>query len=131
VFFGCHRALVVVWDLSRTQPGAKHERVLLGHDRGINSMMVSADSKRLITGGMEGRAIVWDVKTGRELARIDTLHEDILKMVLSKEAYTDHRRRCIYATAFSADGRSFAIGLGDGSVKIFDLPKEFSTGSAR
>jgi len=130
VFYGFEKGIAVVWDLSRTEPDAKHERVLVGHDLGVESVVVSDDSKRLVTGGMEGRAIAWDVESGRELARVDTLSDRTLKLVFSEENYTRHRPDCVFATAFSPDGRIFATGSGDGTVRLFDLPKEFAVGSA-
>jgi len=131
LFYGFEKGIALVWDLSRTEPGAKHERVLAGHDLGVDSVMVSDDSKRLMTGGNEGRAIAWDVETGRELARVDTLSGMTLKLVLSEENYSRHRMDCVFATAFSPDGRTFATGSGDGTVRLFDLPKEFAVGAGK
>ena len=131
VFYGFEKGITVVWDLSRTEAGAKHERVLVGHELGVKSVVVSDDSKRLMTGGMEGRAIAWDIETGREIARVDTLPERTLKLVLSDANYTRHRPICVFATAFSADGRTFATGSGDGTVRLFDLPKEFAIKGAK
>ena len=48
---------------------SKHR--LSGHQDEIRAMMFSPDGKLFATGGADGLVILWDSKTGKEIARLN------------------------------------------------------------
>lgn len=44
---------------------------LTGHAEEVRAMTFSADGKLFATGSVDGRTILWDTATGKELARLD------------------------------------------------------------
>ncbi len=71
------------------------------HASEILSVAINNDATFIVTGGMDKRAEIWDVKTG-----------DKLKVFAHSSPVT--------ATAFSANGKSFSTGSSDGKLIIFD-----------
>ncbi len=72
------------------------------HTSEILSVAINGDATFLITGGMDKRAQVWDVKSG-----------DKMKVFAQSAPVT--------ATAFSTNGKYFATGSADGKLIIFDV----------
>jgi hypothetical protein len=70
----------------------------------IETLALSLDGKRFVTGGLGGTARVWDVDSGKELLRIPT------------------GGQYVFAAAFSPDGRHVALGTDDrpAYLKIYD-----------
>jgi WD40 repeat protein/DNA-binding SARP family transcriptional activator len=68
-----------------------------------NAAAESPDGKHVLTGGADGRALVWDVATSRPVASLDTGGREIV------------------AARYSPDGDEIALGLGeDGAVLVTD-----------
>jgi len=57
---------IILWD---AQTGAR-QRLLDGHRNWVVSLAFSADGQRLISGGGDSTARVWDVISGREIGRL-------------------------------------------------------------
>lgn len=71
------------------------------HASEILSVAINSDATYLVTGGMDKRAQVWDVKSG-----------DKIKVFAHSAPVT--------ATAFSTNGKIFATGSSDGKFIVFD-----------
>lgn len=78
---------------------------LLGHNLNMLSIDLSPDNTRALTVGMDDRARIWDVATGREI------------MIL--HASNDLNTR-LMAGAFSSDGEVAFIANSKGLIQIFD-----------
>ena len=95
-----HTNTVLVWRLS---DGLLVQRL---HDQGhtdkIMSVSFSPNSRHLVSGSEDKTAIVWGIKSGRALQRLE-----------------GHRDR-VRTVAYSPDGSRIATGSDDRSVKIWD-----------
>jgi WD40 repeat protein len=80
-------------------------RTLKGHNAMVISLCFSSNGKYLATGGLDGKAIVWDVESGNAVNTFTFPDE--------KEA--------IYSLDFSADNRMLAAAVWGGYVIIWDL----------
>ena len=90
-------------------------KTLRGHLGGVFSVAFSPDAQRIVTGGFDRVAKVWDAASGRELFGL-TGHQHIITCV-----------------AFSPDGRQIGTGSYDGTAKLWVAAtgKEFLTLRAR
>jgi WD40 repeat protein len=70
----------------------------------IRSIAVTADGARAVSGGNDGIVRLWDLATGRELARLSG-HVGLVNSV-----------------AVTADGSRAVSGGDDGTVRVWDLP---------
>jgi WD40 repeat protein len=68
----------------------------------VESVAFSPDGQRVLTGGLDGRAILWDTTTGAELRRFQG-HEGP-----------------VWSVAFSPDGRRLATGGEDKTTHVWD-----------
>lgn len=57
---------VVVWDVAAGRPHA----TLSGHTAWVSDVAVFPDGRRLVTGGYDGRALIWDVASGSLLSEL-------------------------------------------------------------
>ena len=116
----------------------------LVHGDEISSIAFSADSRHLATGSRDKTARVWDVTTGKELARLT--HQDIVYSVAfhpdgsriatgswpsfavvwewrnSRQATLGHDG-FVSKVAFSPDGTFLATAASDGTVRIWDAAR--------
>jgi WD40 repeat protein len=74
-----------------------------GHTLGHGCIAFDADGSRIVTGGMDKTAILWDARTGRE----------ILTMRGQDSPVT--------SVEFSPDNSRLAVGCHDGSIHIWDV----------
>lgn len=79
----------------------------------LQSVIAFSPDGNLLTYGYDGTIRIYDTKTYTEVARLKV---------------KDEPKKDLYAISFSPDGRLIAFGLGDGSVRLFDIKegKEFA-----
>jgi RNA polymerase sigma factor (sigma-70 family) len=76
---------------------------LQGHTDSVQRVAFSPDGRRLLSCGLDGAIILWDLETGREIRRF--------------EGHSD-RVDCV---SFSADGRRFLSASWDGTIRLWDV----------
>lgn len=91
-----------LWNLQGRQIG----QPLSGHTDYIDDVAFSPSGQTLISGSLDKTVKVWNVLTGA-----------IVPSTAIQENLKDNRR--ILAIAVRPDGKAFALGSGDGSIKIF------------
>jgi WD40 repeat protein len=99
--FTCGDSDVHVWDI------ATGKKVKSFEGKGsylVNSMSLSADGRRLLTGGEDKMLRLWDTSTGKEIV-----------------SYPGHTL-AILAVAISDDGRRALSGQQDGMIRYWGLP---------
>lgn len=85
---------------------------LSGHKEGITAAAWAADGNTVVTGGLDGRALVWDVSTGQPI----------------KELRHEHP---VSAVIYSTDQGKIITGSWDGKIRIwssahYELTREFA-----
>jgi len=96
---------VRLWDL-HAQDIAASQVVLAGHQGEVKTVAISADSRKLVTGGRDHTARVWDLTSTDPVASCVVLrgHEgDVISL------------------AITPDARRLATGSKDGTVRLWDL----------
>jgi WD40 repeat protein len=97
----------IVWDTAR----AKARETLTGHSDVMTAVTISHDGRRAYTGGQDGKVVIWDLAGDRRLGRpFDT----------APGFPSDHRQPPFASYALTADGRTLAVGRGDGTVALLD-----------
>ena len=67
-------------------------RTLQGHAAQVNCFSISADSKRLISGSLDGTARLWDLENGIELERISEQPEAVWAVAYGFSRYRQGNR---------------------------------------
>jgi WD domain, G-beta repeat len=98
--FTCGDTSAHMWDIAT----GKEEKKFESQTGYVNSMALTPDGKRLVTGGEDKIVRVWDVATGKEVTR-----------------FTGHTGT-INAVAVSSDGRRALSGQTDGNIRYWALP---------
>lgn len=93
-------SVIHMWD----HAAGKELRRFEGHQGPAPGMALSADGRRLLTGGDDKTIRLWDVATGKELHKLSG-HGDT-----------------VHCVAFSSDGRRAISGSFDRSVRLWGLP---------
>ena len=91
-----------LWNLQGRQIG----KTFTGHTDYIDDVALSPSGQTLLSGSLDKTVKVWNVSTGA-----------IVPGTAIQEYLKDNRR--ILAIAYRPDGKAFALGSGDGSIKIF------------
>ena len=94
---------VRIWDVSRLSDGPPSQPVVLPHGSVRYAVAFSADGTLLAAAGDKSLTI-WACTSGRYTPLLEEVSET---------------SRCL---AFSADGRTLAIGTDDGSIRLLDMP---------
>ncbi|BAZ24946.1 WD-40 repeat protein [Kalymmatonema gypsitolerans NIES-4073] len=89
--------------LSFTPPGGRLLRTLAGHCGSVKAILVTPDSKRVISGSSDCTLKVWDLKTGKELHTL-----------------TGHSNS-VYALTVTPDGKRVISGSSDSTLKVWNL----------
>jgi WD40 repeat protein/serine/threonine protein kinase len=99
---GYREPVIDIWDLRR----GGHVRTLTGHARFVQSLALSADGTRLLSGALDGTVRVWDLDSGR-CVRTFRGHDDEVRHV-----------------QWGADDR-YALSAGqDNTVRLWRLPRD-------
>lgn len=99
-------------EISLREVATNGERVrFIGHINDGEAVAFSLDGRTLATGNMDGTARVWDVASGRQLAKF------------GKDLPQFAGRGWILSVAFSPDGRTLAAGSLDKTVQIWDVSR--------
>lgn len=97
VITGAHYDVIArVWDAQTGVELKKFERI----DLGVASLSVSADGRRVVTGGHDGIARVWNAQTGAMMSTLQGSSPD-------------------WSVAFSPDGRRVVTGVGS-TFQVWD-----------
>jgi serine/threonine protein kinase/WD40 repeat protein len=90
------------------------------------SMVFSADGKRVLTGGGDGGVRLWDIASGKLLARFQGGSlEQTVKLkddLIYREGPAYAPEPAVPAVAFSPDGKYALSGSLDGTVRLWRLP---------
>ena len=92
-----------------TLPDASSAIVLEGHTNTVISVAFSPDGKKIVTGGGDGTARIWDAAPGKESEKIDG--HILFKF---EDLYAEVR-----VAVFSPDGKKIATANG-GTIRIWD-----------
>jgi WD40 repeat protein len=136
-FFGA-----AIWDVDSGRLLTRFE----GHDGWVTRIHFSRDGARVVTAGEDGTARLWDAATGTQLRLIRERNHPILDAALSPDgsivativndpgivrlwsASTEELVRTIQhpgpfvgSVEFSNDGQILAAGLGDGTLRLWNL----------
>ncbi|WP_017608537.1 nSTAND1 domain-containing NTPase [Nocardiopsis xinjiangensis] len=94
---GCEDGTVRVWEQDSDRP--VHLR---GHTGTVRDAALSPDGKVLVSGGIDRRALLWNLETGETVAELT--HEDAI----------------VESVAWSPDGDRVATGAQDRSIRVWD-----------
>jgi WD40 repeat protein/serine/threonine protein kinase len=105
----------LVWDLTTENPSA-NLRVLSGHQKRINIVAISPDSRWLVTGSDDKTARVWDLTAENPAAnpRVLSGHQD-----------------AVWCMAISADNRWLVTGSVDNTARVWGLAAVNPTANPR
>ncbi len=99
VFVGGQDPIIKVLNVANSQV----QRSFIGHTDAINAIEISPNQLYLLSGSNDKSARIWDLKTGKELFKLNV---DCWKVT---------------SVAFSFDSKYCATGCNDGSVKIWEV----------
>jgi WD40 repeat protein len=94
---------LILWNMENVGGGCHILPTIVEHATAGLALAFSPDGKTLIVGG-ERSLVIWSYEAGR---------------CTSPRQFATETVRCL---AFSADGRTLALGCDDGSVRLWDMP---------
>jgi WD40 repeat protein len=149
--FGKRPAIVTLWEW----PTRRRLAELGAYPGSVNALAFSPDGGRLVVGDASGQMRLWNVGTGREVARWQAHEPPIMGLALSPDdrliatsSYADRDIRLwdassggprgtlrvpagVAAVAFSPDGTLLAIARGDGIAALSDVASGRHVGAFR
>ena len=88
-----------LWDVDTS----KQLQVFEGHSHALNSVALSSDGTRVLTGSFDGIARLWDFRTGRQMRQFEGHSNEVT------------------AVAFSRDSERALTGSADLTIRLWDL----------
>ena len=58
---------------------------LLGHDDCVNSIAISNDGKRIISGSYDKTVRIWDAETGKQIHQLNGHDGDVMSVAISND----------------------------------------------
>ncbi|HKQ77659.1 MAG TPA: TIR domain-containing protein [Blastocatellia bacterium] len=100
----CRPPSIAATPSAAPQGNSQSSKVLKGHKAPVRSVAVTADGRRIVSGSDDNTVRVWEVESGRRLARL--------------EGHTNW----VLGVAVMTDGRRIVSGSDDKTVRVWDLP---------
>jgi WD40 repeat protein len=88
-------------------------RRFAGHEGQVNAVALSADGKRLLSGGLDATIRLWSVETGKELRQIGGLKGSVWGLALSRDGKTAYFNVGMNLNANLAPATDFTIQVWD------------------
>jgi WD40 repeat protein len=120
----------------------------IGHEKSVNSLSLSPDNTLLLTGSSDTNMILWSYPEGQVLhkwpkaagsARFSPDGKYILSILKNRirlwsvdtkgELFAIRRKTDAYASAFTADGKTVAIGGRGDEISLWSVPSGEATGT--
>ena len=95
---GCSNGNLILWNLNSNET----IYVIEGHFDWINSVAISRDNKKIITGSYDKYIKIYDMESGQEIKTLES-------------------REYISSIVISSDNKKFISGDGEGIIKIWNL----------
>ena len=89
-------------------------RQLNGHEQQVNALAISADGKRLLSGGNDASARLWDLTTGEQLAIKQDKAGGVWAVALAPDG-----KRCLTSLGMHFDGNEWVKGK-DHAIRVLD-----------
>lgn len=116
---GSFDGTVRLWNIDTGEQTA----VFAGHRGSIGNIAVSPDGKTVVSGGTwDTTIILWDVETGKQIKRHSKYHDNLFRRlkIYFDRSTTLSDSNAIEALAFSPDGKTFASGHRDGTLRLWE-----------
>ena len=133
--------------LAKRDPAGRIPELVVqaGHGNGVQSVAFSPDGRNILTGSLDGRAILWDANTGRELRAFEGDSKWIIFVAFSPDGRTivtvstdntavlwdvktgrmlrmfQGHSNHVWSVAFSPDGRTVLTASDDNIVVLWDV----------
>lgn len=99
----------------------------LHHPESAGQYVFSPDGKTLVSAGYDRMVRLWEVSTGKELRQLRLRDPSTGKELKPKESRDPHDFEDLFGVAFSPDGKTVAVGVADGSIRLCDVARGTET----